>query len=178
MYKDDKNVVRSITQVGKVLLNEKYLSHLKEKSNLGLIDYPNENKVSLILFSKVVSSSGKIVGYIEQSLDLKEVFLAKIKSRLKLEAFLMRDSGQVISATQKEFKAISKDYVVSILKSADSDRFFEVTTTSQPYGFILYPIHWDKSHFYVALGTTKKEAQAVLKNVNIAFLSVRLTSLR
>lgn len=172
VFKDDKSTVRSFSQVGKVLLNEKYLSHLKEKSNLGLADYPNNNKVSLILFSKVVSNSGKIVGYVEQTLDLKEAFLNRVKNRLKLEAFLVRDTGQVISSTQKEFKSVSKNYINSIIKGPETEHFFEVSAAEQPYGFILYPIHWDKSHFYIALGTTKKEAKAVLKNVNIAFLSV------
>ncbi len=172
VFKDDKNTIRSFSQVGKVLLNEKYLNHLKEKPNLGLADYPNENKVSLILFSKVISNSGKIVGYVEQTLDLKEAFLTKVKNRLKLEAFLVRDSGQVIAATQKEFKTISKSYINSVFNGPESEHFFEVSAGSQPYGFILYPIQWDKSHFYIALGATKKEAKSVLKNVNIAFLSV------
>ncbi len=172
VFRDSNNSVRSFTQIGKILLNEKYLNHLKEKPNLGLADFPDDNKVSLILFSKVVSNSGKIVGYVEQSLDLKEAFLNKVKNRLKLEAFLVRESGQIVSSTQKEFRTISKDYIASILKNADSENFFEVSTAAQPFGFILYPIHWDKSHFYIALGTTKKEAKSVLKNVNIAFLSV------
>jgi len=172
VFKDYKNVIRSFTQVGKILLNEKYLNHLKEKPNLGLADYPEGKKVSLILFSKIVSNSGKVVGYVEQTLDLKDPFLMKVKNRLKLEAFLVRDTGQVIAATQKEFKSIPKDYINSILKATESERFFEVSTPVQPYGFVLYPITWDRSNFYVALGTTKKEAQAVLKNVNIAFLTV------
>lgn len=173
VFKDDKNTVRSFSpNSGRILLNEKYLSHLKEKPNLGLADYPEGNKISLILFSKVTSSSGKIVGYVEQIIDLKEQFLNKIKLRLKLEAFLVRDTGQIISATQREFKTIPKDYINEIIKSSDVDKFFEVTTESQPYGFILYPIGWDKSHFYIGLGTTKKEAKSVLKNVNFAFLTI------
>lgn len=173
VFKDEKNGIRSFSpNAGRILLNEKYLSHLKEKPNLGLADFPDSNKVSLILFSKVNAPSGKIVGYVEQIIDLKDQFLVKLKARLKLEAFLMRDNGEIIAATQKDFKKISKEYIVDVLRSADSDHFFEVTTESQPYGFILYPIEWDKSHFYVGLGTTKKEAKAVLKNVNFAFLTI------
>ncbi len=173
VFKDDRNTIRSFSpSAGKILLNEKYLNHLKEKSDLGLADYPDSNKIALILFSKVTSSSGKIVGYVEQIIDLKEQFLNRIKLRLKMEAFLVRENGQVISATQKEFKNISKDYLREILKGSEADRFFEVNTEAQPYGFILYPIEWDRSHFYIGLGTTKKEAKAVLKNVNIAFLTI------
>ncbi|MBC7467229.1 MAG: two-component sensor histidine kinase [Bdellovibrio sp.] len=173
VFKDDKGVVRTFEPTaGKILLNEKYLSHLKQKPNLGLADFPNSNKLSLILFSKVLSTSGKIVGYSEQIIDLKEQFLNKVKARLKLDAFLVRDTGQILASTQKEFKTISKDFIHQYLQAQEPDKFFEIKTESQPYGFILYPINWDKSRFYIALGTTKVEAKSVLKNVNIAFLSV------
>ncbi|MBC7419161.1 MAG: HAMP domain-containing protein [Bdellovibrio sp.] len=173
VFKDEKNNVRSFSpNAEKILLNDKYLSHLKTKSELGLVDYIESNKISLILFSKVVSSSGKIIGYVEQIIDLKDYFLTRIKAKLKLEAFLVRDSGQIIASTLPQFKYLSKGFIDKVLRGADADKFFEISTDSEPYGFILYPITWDKSHFYIALGVTKKDSQSVLKNVNIAFLSV------
>lgn len=173
VFKDDKGAVRSFGPTAeKVLLNEKYLSHLKEKTDLGLADYVEANKVSLILFSKIQSANKRTIGYIEQTIELKDYFLNRIKSKLKLEAFLVRDSGQVVATTRSEFRAISKNYIEKVMQSGDNDKFFEVATAVQPYGFVLYPIDWDKSRFYIALGVTKKDSQAVLKNVNIAFLTV------
>lgn len=173
VFKDDRGGVRSFGPTAeKVLLNEKYLNHLKDKTELGLADYVESNKVSLILFSKVLASNKKTIGYIEQTVELKDFFLNRIKSKLKLEAFLVRDNGQIIATTRNEFKSISRQYIEKVLQYPDADKFFEVTTVTQPFGFILYPINWDKSRFYIALGVTKKDSQAVLKNVNIAFLGV------
>jgi len=173
VFKDDKGAVRSFGPTSeKVLLNEKYLSHLKEKTDLGLADYIESNKVSLILFSKIISGNKKTIGYIEQTIELKDYFLNRIKSKLKLEAFLVRDNGQIVATTRPEFRAISKSYIEKVMQSSDNDKFFEVSTAVQPYGFILYPIDWDRSRFYIALGVTKKDSQAVLRNVNIAFLTV------
>ncbi len=173
VFKDDKGSVRTFSpSTEKILLNEKYLSHLKVKAQLGLVDYLETNKMSLILFSKIVSTSGKVVGYVEQIIDLKEFFLNRIKAKLKLEAFLVRDSGQVISSTIPQFKSLSKNFIDNILRGDSPDKFFEISTESEPFGFILYPITWDKSHFFIALGVTKKDSQSVLKNVNIAFLTV------
>lgn len=173
VFKDEKGNLRSFgPNSEKVLLNEKYLSHLKDKSELGLADYSESNKVSLILFSKILTANHKTIGYVEQIVDLKEFFLNRLKAKLKLEAFLVRDNGQIVSTTRNEFRSISKDYIEKVLQSSDNDKFFEVTTASQPFGFILYPINWDSSRFYIALGATKKDSQAVLKNVNLAFLSV------
>ncbi len=173
VYKDDKGNLRTFgPNSEKILLNEKYLNHLKDKEELGLVDYLEANKMSLILFSKILSSSKKTIGYVEQVVDLKDFFLNRIKSKLKLEAFLVRDNGQIIATTRSEFRSISKDYIEKVLQSSDTDKFFEVSTPNQPFGFVLYPIDWDRSRFYIALGVTKKDSQAVLKNVNIAFLSV------
>lgn len=172
-FKDERGGLRSFGPTAeKVLLNEKYLSHLKEKTELGLADFVDSNKVSLILFSKINSVNKKTIGYIEQTIELKDYFLNRIKSKLKLEAFLVRDNGQVVATTRSEFKLISKTYIEKVLQSADNDKFFEVSTSTQPFGFILYPINWDRSRFYIAFGVTKKDSQAVLKNVNIAFLGV------
>lgn len=173
VFKDEKGGIRSFgPTTEKVLLNEKYLSHLKEKTDLGLADYIESNKVSLILFSKINSGSKKTIGYIEQTIDLKDYFLNRIKSKLKLESFLVRDNGQIVATTRPEFKSISKEYIEKVMLNSDSDKFFEVSTATQPFGFVLYPINWDRSRFYIALGVTKKDSQAVLKNVNIAFLGV------
>ncbi len=173
VYKDDKSTVRSFTpSAEKILLNERYRNHLKGKTDLGLIDNIESSKISLILFSKIVSSNGKVIGYIEQIIDLKDFFLARIKAKLKLEAFIVRDSGQIVASTLPQFKYISKSFVEKAIKESEGDHFFELQTDSEPYGFILYPINWDRSHFYIALGVTKKESQSVLKNVNIAFLTV------
>ena len=173
VYKDDKGSLRSFgPNSEKILLNEKYLNHLKEKADLGLVDYLESNKMSLIHFSKILTANRKTIGYVEQIIDLKEYFLNRIKSKLKLEAFLVRENGQIVATTRTEFKSISKEYIEKVLQSSDTDKFFEVSTPAQPFGFVLYPIDWDRSRFYIALGVTKKDSQAVLKNVNIAFLSV------
>jgi two-component system, NtrC family, sensor kinase len=173
VFKDDKGGVRSFgPNSEKVLLNEKYLSHLKNKSELGLVDYLENNKLSLILFSKVLSTNKKVIGYVEQSVDLKDFFLNRIKSKLKLESFLVRDNGQIIVSTRNEFRSISKAYIEKVIQSSDNDKFFEISTETQPYGFILYPINWDRSHFYIAIGVTKKGSQFVLKNFSIAFFTV------
>jgi two-component system NtrC family sensor kinase len=39
-------------------------------------------------------------------------------------------------------------------------------------GFLVYPIEWGQSNFYVALGASKGDAKAVLRNVNLAFVTV------
>lgn len=172
-FKDEKSLIKSSSQSSeKVLLNKKYLQHLIDKKDLGLVDYLEPGKVSLILFAKVVSNNQKTIGYIEQVVELKDFFLNKIKLKLKLDAFFVKEDGEVIVSTKNEFKTVAKDFLKKIIFNSELDKFFEFVTLNQPYGFILYPLNWDKSRFYIAIGVSKKESQAVLKNINLAFLSV------
>lgn len=167
IFRDEKNLIRHFGQSSeKVLLNEKYLNYLKDKSDIGFVDSTKE-KMSLVLFSKVVTPAGKHVGYFEQMIDLKEFFLQRIKTRLKIESFLLSDAGQIISATKNDFKRIkinSKNY--------KEDQFIEFEDQNQNLGFILYPFSWDRSKFYMGLGTAKQDSQIILKNIRIAFLTM------
>ncbi len=166
-FRDDKNLIRNFGQSSeRILLNEKYLNYLKDKSDIGFVD-STKDKMSLVLFSKVISPAGKHLGYFEQMIDLKDSFLNRIKNRLKIESFLIAESGQIISATKDDFKKIkinSNNY--------KDDQFIEFDDRNQTLGFILYPLSWDRSKFYMGLGTAKQDSQIILKNIRIAFLSM------
>lgn len=166
-YRDDKNQIRHFElNAEKILLNEKYLSNLKDKTDIGFVD-ESKTKVSLILFSKVLNASGKHVGYFEQIIELKELFLSRIRSRLKIESFLITDQKEMISASRTEFRNLK----LTNTKVSD-DKLVDYNLYGQNYGFILYPLTWDRSKFFIGLGTLKKDSQAILKNVNIAFITV------
>lgn len=166
-FRDDKNLIRYFGQSSeKVLLNEKYLNFLKGKLDIGFVD-SSKDKMSLILFSKVMSPAGKHLGYFEQMIDLKEFFLNRIKSRLKIESFLLSESAQIISASKNEFKKIKINS-----KNLKDDQFIEYDDQTQNLGFILYPLSWDRSKFYMGLGAAKQDSQVILKNIRIAFLTM------
>ena len=166
-FRDDKNVIRNFGQSSeKILLNEKYLNYLKNKADIGFVD-SSKDKMSLVLFSKVVSRAGKHIGYFEQMIDLKDLFLNRIKGRLKIESFLLSESGQIVSATKEDFKKNKIN-----IKNYKDDQFIEFGERNRNLGFILYPLSWDRSKFYIGLGTTKQESQIILKNIRIAFLSM------
>lgn len=166
-FRDEKGQVRYFELTAeKILLNNKYLSNLNDKSDIGFIDQKN-NHVSLIMFSKVINNQGRLVGYFEQVIELKDSFLNKLKSRLKTELFIMSESREIILASKPEFKEIK----ISVINLAD-ENFIDYELQGQKYGFVLYPIMWDRSKFYIGIGTFKKDTQAILKNFNVAFVTV------
>lgn len=173
VFKDEKGDIRNFIPVqDAVFLSAKYISDLKRSPEIGLVEGADNQKLSLILISRITNNSGRLVGYIEQIIDLDKNFLNRLKNRLKLEIILFRDNAQVASASHPDFYLYKKDFFKKYFRGAGDSNFFELNVRSTPYGFLLYPLSWDQSKFYVALGASKSEAKAVLKNVNYAFITV------
>ncbi|HEX7675591.1 MAG TPA: ATP-binding protein [Bdellovibrio sp.] len=172
VFKDDKDTVRSFMPVqDAVFLSAKYMSDLKDQKEISLAEFTETQKVNLVLISKVLGPGGRTVGYIEQIVDLNKNFLAKIKSRLKLELILFKDNGQVEVASHPDFYLYKKDFFKNYFRPG-AEPFFDLNVRGNPYGFLIYPLDWGITKFYVALGASKSEATAVLKNVNYAFITV------
>lgn len=172
-FKNESGHAQLYPSSEKIILNERYLSHLYDKSDLGVIDYKeDQDNLELILFSKIVSNSSKILGYVEQKIVLKEDFLLKIKNKLKLELILLNDSKKIVSSTLGLGPKRLSEVIENKNASASLEGMIDIKTKNISYGFILYPILWDKSAINLAIGTSKKETQSFLSSVNAAFLGV------
>ena len=168
VFRDERGLIRSLGQTSeKIFLNEKYLASLRQKNEIGLVDYVNE-KVSLVLFSKVISQKNRHIGYFEQIITLNDGFLNRLKAKFKVELFLISDVKKVLLATRPELKRLNlSEYIAA----STPKQFFEHELRSQNYGFILYPLNWDRSVFQMGLGTVKQDSQAILQNVRITFFT-------
>lgn len=173
LYKDENNEIKNFAPLGisAVYLSEQNISRLKEVKEQSFVEYSNNQKMSLILFTKVIGNSGRLIGYLEQVIDIDQSFLETLKQRMKLELIFLRQSGQIVVSTNSDFYLYKKDYFNSYVQP-DSNSFFDLTIRNNPYGFIMYPLKWGSSEMFLALGASKVEAKAVLKNVNYAFYSV------
>ncbi|MNJ93465.1 Sporulation kinase E [compost metagenome] len=172
VFKDEKENVRSFVPVQEaVFLSAKYIAQLKEEKEIGLAESADKNKINLILISRVTGSGGRVLGYIEQIIDLDKNFLGRMKSRLKLELVLFKDNGEVVTASHPDFGLYKRDFFKRYFRPG-VDPFFDLNVRGTPYGFLIYPLDWGMTKFSVALGASKSEAKAVLKNVNYAFASV------
>ncbi|MBO9665669.1 MAG: sensor histidine kinase [Bdellovibrio sp.] len=172
VFKDDRNNIRSFVPVqDAVFLSAKYMAQVKNQKEVGVAEYGDNQKMNLILISQVTGTNNRLVGYVEQVIDLNRSFLTKIKNRLKLELILFRDNGEMVAASHPDFYLYKKDFFKSYFHPG-SDLFFDLNVRGNPYGFLVYPLDWGVSKFYMALGASKSESAAVLRNVNIAFMTV------
>lgn len=173
LYKDDKGNVarRESLENGAVELNESLLKALEGKDQLFLLDItsePNPN-VELSVFSKIVNSSGKLVGYMEEAVNVDEAVLQNIRNRLNAEIFFFQADKPTIVATHEDLALYKPDVFLPHLKD---DGFFELNIRDNPYRLMLRELKWGESSFVMGLGASKSAAKAVLKNVNVAFFTV------
>jgi two-component system NtrC family sensor kinase len=171
-FKDAKNNIRNFTpSQDAVFLSAKYISSLKEEKDISLVEFTEEKKINLVVISKVESTGAKTVGYIEQIFELNKDFLTQIKNRLKLELIIFKENGEIAVATHSDFYLYKKDFFKkNIIPGSES--FFDISIRNQPYGFLITSTDWGITKFYVALGASKGEATAVLRNVNYTFITV------
>lgn len=171
--KEDKGQISHLTSAGeKVALNGRYIAQLKEKTDLGLVNQELSNGVELILLSRIHNSSGRLIGYVEQKVSLTLSFLVRVKNRLKLDLMLLNNNQKILSSTLY-FPGQNFNEIIERKNSYfDSDILMNVRNRSELYGFIIYPIAWDQSSVQLAIGTSKKESELVLSNVNVAFVGV------
>lgn len=173
VFKDEKGEVRDFNpQANSALfLSDENINKLKNVREYAFAEFNNSQKISLILFTKVTGVGGRLVGYLEQLIDIDQVFLERLQERMKLELILMKPSGQVVVGTHPDFYVYKREFFQDFIKN-EGRSFFELTIRGTPYGFITYPIEWGQTDISLALGASKMEAKAVLKNVNYAFYSV------
>jgi len=172
VFKDERGEVRSFTPTAQaVFLNANYLAAFKEQKEFGSVEFTEKQQTSLVLTSRVTNSSGKVVGYLEQIINLDKAFLSRLKSRLKLEIIFFKNSGQLMMASHPDFYLYKDNFFKPYFQN-EKDAFFDLNIRAMPYGFLIYPLEWAPSKFYVALGASKIEAKEVLRKVNIAFISV------
>lgn len=154
-----------------IFLAEKYIQHLEKNGELAIIETQDNKKVTLILVSKVLNKKKRVAGYIEQMIDLNSSFLRRLQERMKLELMFVKDTGQPLLSTNSKLLEVPKEYVRQVI-SQKSDLFFDIELKKSPFGLFFYPLSWGESRMWVALGASKSETKAVIRNVNLAFLTV------
>lgn len=173
-FKDEKNATREFAPdaSGALFISQQNLQQIKDRKDFLFVEHQPNQKLSLILLTKVSGKAGRVVGYVEQMITLDQFFLQQLREKLKLEIILVKSNGLTTIASKPSLLGIKKEFFLEKIKSSTSPVFFDLKIGSDPYGFIFSSAQWGGSDFFVALGTSKGEALAVLKNVTLAFYVV------
>ncbi len=161
---------------GDVFLSESFLDSFGDRTQVGLVDlqsdpdHPNSGWVELVVFTRVLSATGRLVGYLEEVISLDEAFISNLKNRTSLELVFLHPESETLVSTHKDLSLQGPDYFLSFFENNKS--FFDHTLREEPYHFMLQGLKWGDSEFVVGLGASKSSARAILRNINYAFFTV------
>ena len=181
LYKDENGQVqrRENLESGVVELNEPLIKAISEKGEMLLMEIgseptsnptkPRESHLEFSVFSKIVGTGGRTVGYVEEAITLDESTLQSLRNRFNAEIFFFQPDKPNIVATHEDLALYRTDTFAPHLQESG---FFELNIRSNPYRLMLREQKWGDTSFVMGLGASKSAASAVLKNVKIAFFTV------
>jgi two-component system NtrC family sensor kinase len=173
LYRDEAaGVSRKANVEGKdVYLSEKFISETRNKNFLSIVDFTNEGNLDLIMFSKILTPKGILVGYIEEILQIDKSFILGLKRRLNIEiAFSSKEGEKIVSSHDDLLHYRQNFFLDNYLKQKSN--MFELNIRDVPFGVMVLPIEWGNESFFMIIGASKQATTDVLRNVNYAFFTV------
>lgn len=130
--------------------------------------------VNINYINRLASSSGRLVGFVKESILLDKTFLENLKKRMNLEIMFFNGTGEGVVATHPDLEAYKPGFFSKFAKEAQESgtSFFDLTMREDPFRFMVQPLTWGDAQFFLSLGASKTAAKAVLRNVEVAFLTV------
>ncbi len=153
-----------------ICLAENYQSLVASKGEILLAQPAKDKSFDLVVITKI-EKAGKVVGYIEEIINLGSAFLEGLKKRLSLELIMFDGKGSIVAASHPDFLLYPQESLKNSVVSS-GNTIFEIVVRDEPYGFMIAPIKWGEGQIFIGVGASKEKAKATLKNVNYAFFTM------
>jgi two-component system NtrC family sensor kinase len=173
LFKSGDGSVKSLTNLesGDVNLSETLLNAFDNRTQVRFRDIRSKHGMELVVYSQVLASRGRLVGYVEEIINIDESYLNSLKKRLNLDIVLFDSEFNPIVSTLESFRQHPKRYFKDQVSESDR-RFFEVAGGEQTFGFLISPIRSQHSKIYLGLAASKKEVSQVLGAIQNALVTV------
>ncbi len=153
-----------------ICLSESYQTQVAAKGSILLAQAAKDKSFDLVAITQI-QRGGKVVGYIEEIINLGTSFLEGIKKRLSLELIMFDSQASIVAASHPDFLLYPQDALKSSVLSGGNN-IFDLVVRDEPYGFMIAPISWGEQKIYIAVGASKEKSKATMKNVNYAFFTM------
>jgi len=180
LYKDERGQVQRREKLETMIeMNETLLKSINAKDEMLYMNIasdttdnpgkPRESRVEFSVYTKILGTGGKVVGYVEEAITLDEYAIQNWGNRLNVEIFFFQPDKPTIVATHDDLALYKVDTFLPHLKE---DGLFELNIRSNPYSLMLREQKWGDTEFILGLGASKSATTAILKNVKFAFFTV------
>ncbi len=167
-------------ETGDIFLSEDFLESFGGSQQLALVDIQapsgegERGWMELVVFTQVLSATGRLVGFLEEVISIDEVFLSNLRNRVNLEILFARPGSETLISTHEDLTLQPVHFFKDRL-GGELFEFFDYTLREEPYRFMLKRLNWGEAELFVGLGASKSSARAVLRDINYAFFSVFAT---
>lgn len=157
-----------------LFLAEQYRQLLDEKGRLAVVNPGVGDSLDLVVMTRLNTPTGRRAGYAEEIINIGTGALETFRKRLNLELILFDSARNVVSGSHADFlvyKANNKAFFAPTLET-DREVVFPLTIREEPFTFIVSPVKWGDSSFFIGLGASQQKTRQAIRNVSTAFFTV------
>jgi two-component system NtrC family sensor kinase len=188
LFKNSNGQVERLSNMerGDVILNENLIDKVQKKGQLSFarVDVNKskarkdslEGQIEYSIYSPIESVSGVVVGYIEETMNLDQSYILRLKERMAVEVLFFNSESNKIFASHADLVEYKPGFFKEQMSEDEGRKgFFDLTIRQEPYRFTAQQITWGDAELSLVLGVSKSASNSILKNVENAFLFVVAT---
>lgn len=154
----------------RVSLHPTLLRELENKKIHLIPDHSVPRMLNLLMLSPIFQGKS-LLGFFQTTLSLDEGFLKRLSERMQLQGLLLEPNGRIIAGSHPDFLLYKPDFFSDFLKIPKL-KVFSLPLRGDPFGFIFTKMSWGESQFLVALAASRKESNAAVENLRVAYYSL------
>jgi two-component system, NtrC family, sensor kinase len=173
--KDDATGARQNTNLenANVGLSNNLVESLNKSESMVYADPLNGGGVDLVSAARIDGKNGRVAGFVEETISIGTGFLENYRRQHNLDVVIFSQAGDVIASSQPDFLLYKKGSFAKTV-TGGAEVFFDLPMRDEPFKFISTPAKFGSTPLIVALGASKQQAKAFIKNVNLAFFTMVL----
>lgn len=152
-------------------LNDQSMSAVTSAGHVIFADTSENNGMDLVSAARIDGKSGRKAGYVEEVINIGAPFLETYKKQHNLEIVIFNQKGEIVAASQPDFGLYKRDSFARTVLSGP-EIVFDLPIRDEPFKFITQQSKCGETPYVVALGASKQQARAFVKNVNYAFFTM------
>jgi two-component system NtrC family sensor kinase len=153
-----------------VYLQDSYKASLEKSPTLHYVESGSKGSMDLAVLTRI-EKSDRLAGYVEEVINIGMPAMERLKKRLNLEIIFFDSQGDFLVGSHPDFALYGKKGFAKTI-AGGKETLFDLVVREEPFRFIVQEAKWGETPLLVGLGASKQQAQATLKNVIYAFLTV------
>ncbi|MCB0414509.1 MAG: HAMP domain-containing protein, partial [Bdellovibrionales bacterium] len=155
---------------GDYFLPKEFLEKFEDTSaNRKYIDFSKDNSLQLISFTRIVTDKGRLLGYLEEVVELNKKFFDDIKSKLNVELVIFDKNNFLYSGNQ--LSMLTPKYLKQLYLEGKSFNKVELGN-GENFSFLFSDISWGDQQVVFGVGASNTQSEKTLDSISWALFSM------